>query len=58
MTEMNLFLWQIKQNKTKKKNKKYTNFRCKLGKLAIQIKDDYYINWKNAQIGKFFNNFS
>ncbi len=24
----------------------------KSGKLAIQIKDDYYINWKNAQIGK------
>ncbi len=21
-------------------------------KLAIQIKDDYYKNWKNAQIGK------
>ncbi len=27
-------------------------------KLAIQIKDDYYINWKNVRIGKIFNNFS
>ncbi len=24
----------------------------KLGKLVIQIKDDYYINWKNTKIGK------
>ncbi len=29
---------------------KYANFSCKLGKLEIQIKDDYYINWKITQI--------
>ncbi len=39
------------------KIKKYTNFGCKSGKLAIQIKDNCYINWKNAQIGNIFNNF-
>ncbi len=39
------------------KSKKYANFICELGKLAIQIKDDRYINWKTAQIEKIFNNF-
>ncbi len=34
------------------KSKKYANFRYKLGKLAIQTKDDYYINLKNTKIGK------
>ncbi len=38
-------IWQIK-------SRKYATFSRKSGKLAIQIKDDYYINWKNAQIGK------
>ncbi len=28
----------------------YKSFWYKSGKLAIQIKDDYYINWKNTQI--------
>ncbi len=28
------------------------DFSHKSGKLAIHVKDDYYINWKNAQIGK------
>ncbi len=32
--------------------KKYADFSRKAGKLVIQIKDDYYINWKNAQIKK------
>ncbi len=35
-----------------------TDFSRKSGKLVIQIKDDYYINWKNARIGKILNNFS
>ncbi len=39
-------------NSANKIAKKYPNFRCKSGKLAIQIKDDYYINSKNAQIKK------
>ncbi len=30
------------------KLKKYADFRTKSGKLAIQIKDDYYINWKKT----------
>ncbi len=34
------------------KSKKYTDFSRKSGKLAVRIKDDYYINWKNAQSGK------
>ncbi len=34
------------------KVKDYTDCSRKLGKLEIQIKDDYYINSKNAQIGK------
>ncbi len=34
------------------KSEKHANFGCKLGKLEIQIKDYYYINWKNTQIGK------
>ncbi len=34
------------------KIKKYADFSRKSGKLAIQIKDDYYMNWKNVQIGK------
>ncbi len=29
-----------------------SHFRHKSGKLVIQIKDYYYINWKTAQIGK------
>ncbi len=33
-----------------KSKKKYAGFRCKSGKLTLQIKDDYYINWRNAQI--------
>ncbi len=36
------------------KIKKHTNFRHESGKLAIQIKDDYYINWKTVQIEKNF----
>ncbi len=32
--------------KSMNKIKKYTNFRRESGKLAIQIKDDYYINGK------------
>ncbi len=32
------------------KRNKYTDFRRKSGKLVIHIKDDHYINWKNAQI--------
>ncbi len=40
---------------TNKIKKNFTDFSHKSGKLAIQIKDDYYINWKkNAQIGKIF----
>ncbi len=31
---------------------KNANFRRKSEILAIQIKDNYYINWKNVQIGK------
>ncbi len=37
--------------------KKYANFRLESGKLAIQIKDDYCMNWKTAQMEKNFNNF-
>ncbi len=29
---------------------KIADFGHKSGKLAIQMKDDYYINWKNTQI--------
>ncbi len=32
------------------KIEKCANFNRKLGKLAIPIKDDYYINWKNDKI--------
>ncbi len=39
------------------KLKKYADFSSKSEKLAIQIKDDYYINRKNAKILKFFDNF-
>ncbi len=39
------------------KSKKYSDFRHELGELAIQIKHDYNINWKNAQIEQIFNNF-
>ncbi len=35
----------------------YANFSRKLGKLAIQIKDDYYIKWKNTKIQKIYDNF-
>ncbi len=38
-------------------SKKCTDFSRKSGKLAIQIKDDYYINRKNAGIEKIFINF-
>ncbi len=38
-------------------SKKYNNCRHKSGRLEIQIKDDYYINWKKPWIRKFFNNF-
>ncbi len=40
-------IWRIKSKKIRK-------FHRKLRKLSIQIKDDYYINWKNVQIGKIF----
>ncbi len=30
----------------------YVDFSRKLAKLAIQIKDNYYINWKNTRIRK------
>ncbi len=33
------------------------DFNWKLEKLGIQIINDYYINWKIAQIEKMFNNF-
>ncbi len=33
------------------------DFSGMLGKLGIQIKYDYYVNWKNVRIGKIFNNF-
>ncbi len=32
------------------KIEKVCHFTRKSGKLAIQIEDDYYINWKNAEI--------
>ncbi len=32
------------------------DFIRKSGKLAIQIKDNYYINWKNAKIRKIYDN--
>ncbi len=35
----------------------YTNFRQESGKLMIQIKDDYYINWKTGEIEKMFSYF-
>ncbi len=38
------------------KIKKYADLSRKLGKLAIQIKDDYYINWKNAKTRKIYDN--
>ncbi len=41
----------------KKKKKKNANFKRKSGKLAIQIKDDYYINCKNAKIQNIYDNF-
>ncbi len=37
--------------------KKYADLNYKSGKSAIRIKDNYYINWKNARIGKNFYNF-
>ncbi len=40
-----LEIWRIK-------SKKYADFSRKSGKLTNQIKDDYYINWKNAKIRK------
>ncbi len=43
-------IWQIE-------SKQHIGFNRKLGELAIQIKDEYYINWKNTRIGKLFNNF-
>ncbi len=30
------------------KSKKYVNFRHKLGKLAVQLEDEYYKNGKSA----------
>ncbi len=59
---LNYWLWQISsmgdQSGIRRiKSKKYANFISESGKLAIQIKDDYYINWKNARIEKIFNNF-
>ncbi len=38
-------------------NKIKADFSCKSKKLAIQIKDDYYINRKNAKIRKIYYNF-
>ncbi len=39
------------------KSKRCANFSSTSGKVVIQIKYDYYINWKNVQIGKIFYNF-
>ncbi len=36
--------------------KQHVDFSRKSEKLAIQIKDDYYINWKNAKIRKIYDN--
>ncbi len=33
------------------------DFSRKSGKLTIQIKDDYSINWKNDKIQKIYDNF-
>ncbi len=41
-----LVIWRIE-------SKEYNNFRRKWGRFEIQIKDDYYINWKNVRTGKF-----
>ncbi len=37
--------------------KRYADFNGKSEKLAIQIKDDYYINWKNCKTRKIYDNF-
>ncbi len=50
--QKNTLISAIKFGIQRIKFKKYTDFSCKLGKLAIQIKDDFYINWKNVQIGE------
>ncbi len=39
-------------------SKKHADFSRESGKLAIQIKNDYYINRENARIEEILNNFS
>ncbi len=39
------------------KIEKIRRLQSKLEKLAIQIKDDHYINWKNAKTQKIYDNF-
>ncbi len=39
------------------KSEKYSDFNRKSGKLAVQIKDDYYINWKKLKSEKIYDNF-
>ncbi len=34
------------------KSKKFANFHSKSGKLTVQLENEYYKNWKNAQTQK------
>ncbi len=55
MAEVDVFFWHIKPKKMKKI--KICGFRRQVGKINVQLEDQYYQNGENAQIRKIYNNF-